>query len=123
MDDIHDYYSSADQFHGTNGRTVEATPYLDPVKAISQLAEDDYEVPPHDQSHLSDLFDDVKYVVTGYPLPTNNGGESNAMESNVLPVGIPEDEQIYEDPGHKKEEIYEWFEQRNTYKIDKNSVR
>ena len=118
-DNIHDYYSSADQFHGANGHVVEATPYLDPMKAISQLAEDDYEVPSHDQPHLSDLFDDVKYAVTGYPLPTNNG----AKESSVLPVGIPENEQIYEDPGHRKEEIYEWFEQKNTCKIDKNSVR
>ena len=44
----------------------------------------------------------------------------------TLPVGetaLPEDEQIYEDPGHIKEEIYEWFKQRNIFKIDKDSIR
>ena len=44
----------------------------------------------------------------------------------TLPVGetaLLEDEQIYEDPGHIKEEIYEWFKQRNIFKIDKDSVR
>ena len=121
--DVHDYYSSADQFHCASGHAVEPTPYLDPAKTISQLVEDDYEVPPRDQPHLSALFDDTKYAVTGYMLPTNNGAECNAMESSALPAAIPEDEQIYEDPGYVKEGIYEKLKQKNIGKIDVNNIR
>ena len=98
-------------------------PYLDPVKIISGDYEvapklDDYEYPPP-----RDLFDDVKYAVADYPL-TNNV-DSNTTQRSTLPAGevLPEDEEIYVDPGHVKEEIYEWFKQRNIHKLDKYSVR
>ena len=104
------YYSSVDQFHCANNHNIEPLPYLDPVKTIGRIVNDDYEALPK----LDD--DDVHYE---YPT------ESFTMQSSTLSVGeaLPEDKQIYEDPGHIKEKIYELFKQRNIRKLDKNSVR
>ena len=103
---------------------------MDPVKTIGRfsIAINDYETPPkldnYEQPHLGGLFDDVRYEVADYPLSTSNSVGSNSMQNSTLPVGqVLEDEQIYEDPGHRKEEIYEWFKQRNICKLDKNSIR
>ena len=98
-------------------------PYLDPVKLISS----DYEVPPklgnYEHPPPRDLFDDVKYEVADCPL-TNNV-DSDMTQRSTLPAGeaLAEDEEIYVDPGHVKEEIYEWFKQRNICIFDKYSVR
>ena len=126
MYDNPNYYSSADQFLGANGITPQ--PYLDPVETIRRFANNDYEAPPkldnYEQPHPSNIFDDVRYELADYPLPT--GVISNTLQSSILPADgatLSEDEQIYEDPGHIKEEIYEWFKQRNIFKIDKNSIR
>ena len=103
--------------------------YLDPVKTIARFSSNDYEAPPNldelTQSHLSELFDDVKYEAIEYALTTSSGVGNAAMQNSTLPVGeaLPEDEQIYEDPGHIKEEIYEWFKQKNICRIYKNSIR
>ena len=103
---------------------------MDPVKTIGRFSNaiNDYETPPkldnYEQPHLGSLFDDVKYEVADYPMSTSNSVGSNSMQNSTLPVGqVLEDEQIYEDPGHIKEEIYEWFKQRNICKLDTNSIR
>ena len=116
------YHSSADQLHCTNNHTTEPLTYLDPVKTIGRVVNDDYEVMPNlDNYEQPHLFDDAHYEVADYPLSTGN----IILESNTLPAGeaLPQDEEIYEDPGHVKEEIYEWFKQRNICKLDKSSVR
>ena len=90
-------------------------------------ANNDYEFPPkldsYKQPHTSGLFDDVRYEVADYSLPTIVGSDS--MQSSTSPAGqvLSEDEEVYEDPGHIKEEIYQWFKQRNICKLDKNSIR
>ena len=90
-------------------------------------ANNDYEVPPklenYKQPHTSGLCDDVQYEVANYSLPTIVG--SDTVLNSTSPVGqvLSKDEQIYEDPGHIKEEIYKWFKQRNICKLDKNSIR
>ena len=97
-------------------------PYLDPVETIGRVVNDDYEVIPKlDNYEQPQLFDDVHYEVADYPLSTG----SIILESSTLPAGeaLPQDEEIYEDPGHVKEEIYEWFKQRNICNLDRSSVR
>ena len=117
------YYSSSNQLLGVSNNANEPMPYLDPVTTIGRIANDDYEVPPildnYEQPHM---FDDMHYEVADYPIPTT---ESIILQSNTLPAeeSLPVDEEIYEDPGHIKEEIYEWFKQRNICKLDKSSVR
>ena len=100
-------------------------PYLDPVKTIGRIVNDDYEaIPKLDNYEQPYLFDDVHYDVPNDPLSTTTG--SNSMHSSTLPTGealSEEGEKIYEDPGHIKEKIYELFKQRNIHKLDKSSVR
>ena len=130
MYDNPNYYSSADKFLDANAISTEPLPYLDPIKRASRFSCNDYEAPPqldeYEQPHLSDLYDDIKYEPVEYLLPTSKSVGSDTTQSNTLPVSeaiLPEDEQIYEDPGHIKEEIYEWFKQRNICKLNKNSIR
>ena len=124
------YYSSADKFLGANAISSEPLPYLDPIKTADRFSGNDYEAPPKfdefEQPHLSDLYDDVKYETVECLLPASKSIGSSTMQNNTVSLNeatLPEDEQIYEDPGHIKEEIYEWFKQRNICKLDKNSVR
>ena len=117
------YYSSADQLHCANGHSIEPLPYLDPVKTIGRIVNDDYEVIPKlDDYEKLHQFNDVHYDVPDDPLPTAG---SNTIYSISLPAGemLPEDDKTYEDPGHIKEKIYELFKQRNIHKLDKSSIR
>ena len=36
---------------------------------------------------------------------------------------LPDDEQIYEDPGHKEEKIYVWFEKKKFRKLENSSIK
>ena len=96
--------------------------YLEPVK-ISAVDREDYEVIPnlelYEQPH-SGIFDDARYAAV--PIPSY---ETNFVSSVTLRPGegLPEDEELYVDPGHVKEKIYEWFEQRKIRKLHKNDVR
>ena len=124
MYDNPNYYSSADQFLGAYDHTTEPTPYLDPVKTIGRIANEDYEVPPKlDNYERPQLFDYAHYEVANYPAATG----SIILQSGTLQLPVeetlPEDEQIYEDPGHIKEEIYELFKQRNICQLDRSSIR
>ena len=47
--------------------------------------------------------DNAEYSTVGEPLPPN--------------------EQIYEDPGHKKEKIYAWFEKKKFRILDRNDIK
>ena len=125
MYDIPSHNSSTNQLLDADAITTESS-YVCPTKTVGRFTTDDYEEAPPEYDNYSnyvqpDLLDNVQYEVADYPLPT-----SNSTDSSALPVGeptLPEDEQIYEDPGHIKEEIYEWFKQRNICMLDKNSVR
>ena len=101
-------------------------PYLIPVKTIGKIVSSDYEVVPKLEGYeQTGLYKDVQYEAVDYSLSTGNILPTNTMSSNTLPVGeaLSKDEQIYEDPGHIKEEIYKWFKQRNICRLDKNIIR
>ena len=51
---------------------------------------------------------------TPMPVYENTLAVSNALSSN---------EQIYQDPGHKKEIIYSWFEKKKFRKIRQKDIR
>ena len=36
---------------------------------------------------------------------------------------VSEDKHKYKDPGHEKEKIYEWFEQRSIYRINQIDIK
>ena len=84
------------------------------------LANSDYEA----ISKLDNVPHPPNEVQYSYLSPIRNI-YCNDIQSSVLPVGqvLPEDEQLYEDPGHIKEEIYKWLKQRNICELDKITVR
>ena len=45
------------------------------------------------------------------------------MEYSTVGEVLSDDELMYEDPGHKKEKIYAWFEKKKFRKIEGKSVR
>ena len=45
--------------------------------------------------------------------------ENSMTENDVL----SKNDQVYEDPGHKKEVIYSWFEKKKFWKIQKEDIR
>ena len=125
MDNNPSYYLNVDQLFDVNGHTTEQPPVSYPVKATGRYANIDYEdIPKLDnfkQPHLSGSCGNVQY---SYLLPIINDQSTPAQNGTMsLDQTLPEDEQIYEDPGHIKEEIYQWFKQRNICMLDKSSVR
>ena len=44
----------------------------------------------------------------------------NSMKANDV---LSKNDQVYEDPGHKKEVIYSWFEKKKFRKIRKENIR
>ena len=57
------------------------------------------------------------YETADSPASNANGNEVHLDEE------VSNNEPIYEDPGHIKENIYEWLEQRGILKLDTKIVR
>ena len=107
------YYSSAD----------EPVAYLDPVKAKSSA--EDYEtytmMNVYEQPHNGDLYA-TAHIPDHYE--TSDSPANNINDNEVhLNEELTNSEPIYEDPGHIKENIYEWLEQREILKLDTKIVR
>ena len=47
----------------------------------------------------------------------------NTLRGNAVSDEISTNEQIYEDPGHKKEAIYSWFEKKKFRRVKKEDIR
>ena len=116
------YYSSADVKHNQAATHHEPVPYLDPMKAESSA--DDYEVYTmmnvYEQPQNGDLYTSAHipdHYETADTLDSNNDNEV------YLDDKLSNNEPIYEDPGHIKENIYEWLEQRGILKLDTKIVR
>ena len=117
------YYSSADVKH--NNQAIahhEPLPYLDPMKVESSA--DDYEVYTmmnvYEQPQNGDLYTSAHipdHYKTADTLDSSNDNEVHLDDK------LSNNEPIYEDPGHIKENIYEWLEQRGILKLDTKIVR
>ena len=110
-DNLH-YYSSTD-FTDSN-RHCGATPDVNSiVKHHSKLSNNDYESPPAMNT----------YETPGYEMPDESCHIMNSTEDNVTGEALPEDEQIYEDPGHNEEKIYVWFEEKKFRRIRESDIK
>lgn len=94
--------------------------YLDPTKAKS--SENDYE-----EYQMENMYEQPQNsgldTSTHLPNPYETADNSNGgVEDNTL-HSMGDDEPIYEDPGHVKESIYEWLEQKGLNKLDKRTIR
>ena len=46
-----------------------------------------------------------------------------ATTDSIVAEELADDEQIYEDPGHKEETIYLWFEEKKFQKLEISSIK
>ena len=99
------------------GDDVGPMDYLDPVATMKR---DDYEVVPSLDNYEQPHINESHYEVAPF-LPPDNDNDGNG----ALHVGgtLPEDEEVYVDPGHEKEKIYEWLEQKRICKLNKMFIR
>ena len=107
------YYSSAD----------EPVAYLDPMKVESSA--NDYGVysmmDVYEQPQNGDLYTSV-HIPDHYETADCSASNTNGIKA-CLDEEVSNNESIYEDPGHIKENIYEWLEQRGILKLDTKIVR
>jgi len=124
--DIPNYYSSADKVINDGGKSSEAIPYMDPssttVKDHPKALNNDYEALP-----ALNIYETPGYQVSDAlyqnEMATDTSAFRDSIKESTVGEALSDDEQIYEDPGHNKEEIYAWFEEKRFWKIKTNYVR
>ena len=99
--------------------------YMEPtnitLKAHPKASSDDYEAIPsineYETPHLQ--IPDAPY----YHQMAVQSTSADDTEYSTLNEALPLDEQIYEDPGHKEEKIYAWFEKKKFRKLTRNDIK
>jgi len=86
---------------------------LEPVTVTRKFARNDYEPPPILPATTSDVHSSNQYEII------DATGVGLYQSVDVL----PDNEQLYEDPGHVKEKIYGWLKQKNICRLKKNYIR
>ena len=106
----------------------EPIPYSEPInstdtvkKSSKYKSTDDYESLPV----LKNLVHNYEIVEAPYQILQDPKEIPTPTYENNLAVSdrVSNNEQIYEDPGHKKEVIYSWFEKKKFRKIKKEDIR
>ena len=106
-------YSSVDDDISDNNIN-DRYPYSEPVDVIvkdhPKLASDDYQALP---------------ALETADIPCQYEAATTTMYQNSLDGSytLPDDEQVYEDPGHLEKNIYAWFEEKKFRMIRKNNIR
>ena len=111
--DSPDYYASVRHELG------EATCYMDPTSSIvKDHRKNDYEAVP-----VLSMYEEPEDL-TPYEYEVDTGSIfSNSMEDSTMIETLPDSEQIYQDPGYNKEEIYSWFEKKKFRKIKRSDIK
>ena len=118
--DSSDYYSVV----YNDSKLNEATCYMDPVSTIakdhSKPLRNDYETVPVLSIHETPDY----WTPLAYQYEIDAGSVfRNSMEDSTEDETLPDDEQIYEDPGYSKEGIYSWFEEKKFRKIKRSDIK
>jgi len=92
-------------------------PYLEPVAVAQMFARNDYEPPPILSTTSFDIHSSNQYESVD---ATGIGIDNKGYQSASV---LPDNDQVYEDPGHVKEKIYVWLKRKNICKLKKNCVR
>ena len=103
-------------YSGTNNnKPTEAVPYTYPTittnKGYYKASSGDYEVCPG----INQL--------DHHTLHQYEEASTSAFTDSMVGEEPADDEQIYEDPGHKEEKIYVWFEKRKFRKLQSSSIK
>ena len=105
-----------------SNKFTEAAPYVDQPEAMVKdhlrTSCIDYEALPRLSTYEAAYYQasDVPYQ---YEVATNT---SVFREDSTVEV-LPDNEQIYEDPGYNKEEIYSWFEEKKFRKLKRGDIK
>ena len=89
-----------------------AKPFSDDYEALPRLST--YETL---YSQISDTYTPYQYEVAVSSIFRDN------MEYSTASEALADNEEIFEDPGHKKEKIYAWFEEKKFPKIEINDIK
>ena len=115
-------YSSVDKIINNDNKPNEALPYMDPTNTIAKdypkTSGFDCEALPE----LTSMYEKSDYEMPGGPSQYEEATTSIFRDS-MVGEELPDDEQIYEDPGHNKEEIYSWFEEKKFRKLDRGDIK
>ena len=97
-------------------------PYMDPtstiVKNYAETSSFDYEALPE----LTSLYEKADYVLPDEPYHYEEATTATFTDT-MVGEALPDDEQIYEDPGYDKNEIYSWFEEKKFRKLERNDIK
>ena len=120
------YYSSVDYPTSDSNKYNEEIPYMNPVSTIvkhhSVMSNNDYEAPPVYETPRFEISDMLCRQYEIAVTSTIKGSIRDNLEGSMVSEGLS-DEQIYEDPGHKEEEIYLWFEEKKFRKIKGSNIK
>ena len=96
-------------------------PYMDPtntiVKHYVETSSFDYEALPK----LTTLYEKADYVLPDEPY--HYKAATAAFTDTMVGEALPDGEQIYEDPGYDKNEIYSWFEEKKFRKLERSDIK
>ena len=115
-----DYYSVV---YDDSCKLNEASCYMDPVSTIakdhSKPSENNYEALP-----VLNMYEKPDYCTPHVSLYEIDTGSlfRNSMEYSTEEEALPNDEQIYKDPGYSKEGIYSWFEEKKFRKVKRSNI-
>ena len=104
---------NSDNFCTDDDKPNEAMPYVNPtvstIKSCSKASSGDYEVCP-----------EINQLQTPYQYEE---ASTLAFTDSMVAEELADDEQIYEDPGHKEETIYLCFEEKKFQKLEISSIK
>ena len=136
-----------------NGRPSETTPYMEPASIICPDSPDYYSTVCYDSNKFSQTtcyMDSISTIVKDHPrndyeaIPVlsmyekpdywtayqyeddteiSNSIFRNSIADSTMSETLPDNEQIYQDPGYNEEEIYSWFEKKKFRKIKRSDIK
>ena len=111
--DSPDYYASVCYDNG------EVTCYVDSTGSIvKDHRRNDYEAVP-----VLSMYEEADDVTPyHYEVDTGSIFRNSITEDSTMNEMLPDTEQIYQDPGYNKEEIYSWFEEKKFRKIKRSNI-
>ena len=109
-----------------SNKLSEAVPYMDPTNATmknhSKISNNDYETLPVLNMYEKAPDNWISNVPYRYEIAAASAFRES-IEGSMVDEALYDDEQIYEDPGYKKEEIYAWFEEKKFRKIRESDIK
>ena len=114
-------YSSVEKMINDK-KSNEVLPYMAPTNTAAKdyptISGFDYEALPE----LTSMYEKPDYEMPDGPSQYEEATAS-VFRDSMVGKELPDDEQIYEDPGHNKEEIYSWFEEKKFRKLNRSNIK